>query len=434
MALLALLALDGIYNMTIYLSQTGGGGGLGPGEAFVPFPSNYPNPYTVNGRKYLKTGTTMLAAPYPNAPTVVYGQNYLNHTCWLSSYSYSRGDTSVFMKNDGSSNVLAVGSGGQFAAYSTNGGQTWPSQGNSTGLSSTTVNDMCWHAAASLFVIATASGLYTCPVGSNTFTLRQAGNFVSVASNGTTLIATQNTAANANTTTFYTSTNATTWAAQTGVSGLSTSSFIYSCIRYLNGLWIVVGNTALYNSNNVYTSTNGTTWTSVGTTTYGGINDIAYGNGYYVFINGYAGGSSASAMYYSSLSGMSVSKILGLYVYGATSGVQAFGQLAWNGYYFVVAAITNGNTTAACGFALAPDGSASFGFAASGFANSSYNGGGSSGGVCAFTSGAYAGTFIGLLSASFSGQIWNTYAGTYIDVGRNITSTISNLIYFGRIS
>ena len=108
------------------------------------------------------------------------------------------------------------------------------------------------------------------------------GSMNAVTSNGSLIVA-----ANQNGY-MYSSTNATSW---TRSSRLTTENLWN--VRYLNGLWVVVGG-----NSTLFTSTNGTSWTNRSNTGSSFISDVTYGNGTYVAVG-------ASGTYYTSTNGTS---------------------------------------------------------------------------------------------------------------------------------
>jgi hypothetical protein len=405
-------------------ASSSGGSGLDIGS-FAPFPASYPNPLTLSGKTWLKTGTTALASAYASIPAacqVTYGADPAKHTPFptgqspLSGSSYTT--TQAFLKTDGSSNMLAISGDGQYAGYSSNGGVSWTS--GSTGIAATTVNDVLWFGPGSCWLIFTAAGIYSIALNALTGTLRQAGNFLSGATDGTSVYATQN----SSTTTFYKSTNGTSWATQ-ATTGLTAAYF--TCIRYLNGGWVLVGGASVAAASTLYVAANGVAWSAGNPTTvvYAGISDIAYGGGYYCFIDGH-GSANAFAAFYASLTSGAGSTIQ---VYLGSSNAN-LGSIAWNGTYFAVGL---NNTSGSAFYAFLPNAGAytNSALVAPGATSAQVSGDGSMG---AFASGAYAGQFFqGGDVGHVQHQIYSTLVGIYIDAGRNLLSAISNLNFFMRV-
>jgi hypothetical protein len=118
----------------------------------------------------------------------------------------------------------------------------------------------------------------------------------------------------------YSSTNATTW---TRAPRLNTE--VLWNVRYLNGLWIIVGA-----NRTLFTSTNGTSWTDrspSGSNVF--MYDVAYGDGTYVAVG-------SDGLYYTSTNGTSWTDRTG--IVGTTQSIESIEYAPDNGVFFMCGA------------------------------------------------------------------------------------------------
>jgi hypothetical protein len=188
---------------------------------------------------------------------------------------FSTSGSCVAFGKDGSGNnlLVAVGQGGNTIATSTNG-TTWIGRGasvfTSQGIGVTYANNL-W----------VAVGQGTNSIATSTDGVVWTGRGTSIFSNQGIGVAFNNglwVAVGQGTNSIATSTDGVIWTGRTGTSIFSNKGI---CVAFNNGLWVAVGD----GTNSIATSTNGTVWTGRGKTALSGLGrGVAYGNGLWVAV------------------------------------------------------------------------------------------------------------------------------------------------------
>ena len=199
----------------------------------------------------------------------------------------------------------------------TTDGNTWATTTISGFADSQT--DIAYHSGTTWVIVGNDSWIWTSnnDLSSITSSYQDTGlirNMMSVTSNGSTIVAINRDGY------FYYSTNATTW---TRGSRLNTEVLVN--VRYLNGLWIIVGG-----NRTIFTSTNGTSWTDrspSGSNLF--IYDVAYGNGTYVAVG-------VDGLYYTSTDGTSWTDRTG--IAGTSQSIESIEYAPDNGVFFMCGA------------------------------------------------------------------------------------------------